>query len=114
MNTGSAPRIDDRRGNMKKPISVILALVLLLAALPALADQPLPAGPGSITDPSEAKVICPVCGFCPHPLGLCIFLWIAIGLVIAAITVLIVRTVRKKKAARAAASTKRTRGKGKY
>ncbi|HBU12645.1 MAG TPA: hypothetical protein DEB31_07955 [Clostridiales bacterium] len=31
--------------------------------------------------------VCPLCGFCPHPLGICIFIWL---LIIAAIVVVII------------------------
>ncbi|MBQ3665091.1 MAG: hypothetical protein II919_03180 [Lachnospiraceae bacterium] len=42
----------------------------------------------------EKEDKCSICGFCPHPLGLCIFIWIAILIVIIVIVIII---VRKKK-----------------
>ena len=93
--------------NKKKLFPVLLALLLfaVFAALPALADAPVHES-GSVTDPGMPKVPCPVCGFCPHPGGLCIFIWIAIALAIAALAVLTVRTVRKNRAKAAAEKAK--------
>ena len=39
---------------------------------------------------------CKVCGICPHPLGLCLFIWLGIALVIAAIAVYNVIAHKKK------------------
>jgi hypothetical protein len=38
---------------------------------------------------------CPICGFCPQPLGLCIFIWIAIIIVIAVVVIIVVKKSRK-------------------
>ena len=38
---------------------------------------------------------CPICGFCPQPLGLCIFIWIAIIVVIAVVVIIVVKKSRK-------------------
>lgn len=40
---------------------------------------------------------CSLCGFCPVPLGLCIFIWIAIAIVVILVIVIIVVIVTKKK-----------------
>ena len=40
---------------------------------------------------------CSLCGFCPEPLGLCIFIWIAVLIVIILIVVIIIVTANKKK-----------------
>lgn len=50
-----------------------------------------PADPGA---PDEPRAKCPLCGFCPRPLGLCIFIWLAILVVIFVIVILI---LKKKK-----------------
>ncbi len=39
---------------------------------------------------------CSLCGFCPQPLGLCIFIWIAIIVVVAVVVVIIIVKTRKK------------------
>ncbi|MBR1763954.1 MAG: hypothetical protein IJ746_01005 [Ruminococcus sp.] len=39
---------------------------------------------------------CSLCGFCPQPLGLCIFIWIAIIVVIAVIVVVVILMKKKK------------------
>ena len=44
-------------------------------------------------EPEKEK--CPLCHFCPQPLGLCIFVWILIILIIAAVVIVIV--LRRKK-----------------
>ena len=38
---------------------------------------------------------CPLCGFCPQPLGLCIFIWIAIIIVIAVVVIVVVKKSKK-------------------
>lgn len=40
---------------------------------------------------------CSLCGFCPQPLGLCIFIWIAILVVIAIVVVIVILAVKKNK-----------------
>ena len=55
----------------------------------------------SLTDSAVQKTAekedkCPICGFCPQPLGLCIFIWIAIVVVIIVIVAVII-IARKKK-----------------
>ena len=48
--------------------------------------------------PVDEKDTCSLCGFCPVPLGLCIFIWIAIAIVvILVIVIIIVIATRKKK-----------------
>ena len=39
---------------------------------------------------------CSLCGFCPQPLGLCIFIWIAIIIVVAVVVVIIIVKTKKK------------------
>ena len=48
-----------------------------------------------VDEPSEDK--CSLCGFCPVPLGLCIFIWIAIVVVVILVIVIIIVTLTKKK-----------------
>ena len=40
---------------------------------------------------------CPLCGICPTPLGVCVVVWIILGIVIAAGAVVAVIIVRKRK-----------------
>lgn len=47
--------------------------------------------------PVDEKDKCSLCGFCPVPLGLCIFIWIAIAIVVILVIVIIVVIVTKKK-----------------
>ena len=42
------------------------------------------------------KDSCPICHFCPQPLGLCIFIWLIIIVVIAAVIIVIVVLKKKK------------------
>ena len=46
-------------------------------------------------EPDEEK--CSLCGFCPIPLGLCIFIWIAILLAIVVVIILIATVNKKRK-----------------
>ena len=59
-----------------------------------------PVGSGTATpdDPSNpTKKTCPICHFCPQPLGLCIFIWLLIILVVVIIIVILVVSKKKKK-----------------
>ena len=40
---------------------------------------------------------CSLCGFCPHPLGICIFIWIAIIVIIVVIVILVLKKKKGKK-----------------
>ena len=42
------------------------------------------------------KDSCPICHFCPQPLGLCIFIWLLIIVIIAAVVIVIVIMKKKK------------------
>lgn len=53
-------------------------------------------------DISRQQEKCGLCGFCPHPLGLCIFIWLAILAVVVVAVVLILRWRRKQQAENAA------------
>ena len=55
-------------------------------------EETKPANPET---PAEKK--CPICHFCPQPLGLCIFIWLLIILLIVAVIVVVVVISRKKK-----------------
>ena len=47
--------------------------------------------------PTEEADVCPLCHFCLRPLGLCIFIWLAILLLILVVLLVIVLVVRKRK-----------------
>ena len=47
--------------------------------------------------PVDEKDKCSLCGFCPVPLGLCIFIWIAIAIVVILVIVIIIVIATKKK-----------------
>lgn len=53
-----------------------------------------------VTEPENngtaKKDSCPICHFCPQPLGLCIFIWLIILIVIAAVIIVIVIMKKKK------------------
>ena len=62
--------------------------------------QENPDNTGEPTDeklPVDEKDKCSLCGFCPVPLGLCIFIWIAIVVVVILVIVIIIVTLTKKK-----------------
>ena len=46
---------------------------------------------------NPAKKTCPICHFCPQPLGLCIFIWLLILLVVIIIIVIIIVVAKKSK-----------------
>lgn len=63
-------------------------------------DTPGSTGTGENNVEPAAKSSCPICHFCPQPLGLCIFIWIIIIIVVLAVAVvayLIVRKMKKEK-----------------
>jgi hypothetical protein len=45
----------------------------------------------------ELKYVCPICGFCPAPYGVCLFLWLGAALLIVLLIVLIIALIPKKK-----------------
>lgn len=47
--------------------------------------------------PGELKYVCPICGICPAPYGVCLFLWIGAALLIVLLVVLIIALIPKKK-----------------
>ena len=44
----------------------------------------------------ELKYVCPICGFCPAPYGVCLFLWLGAALLIVLLIVLIIALIPKK------------------
>ena len=62
--------------------------------IPGQTDEPTDEKP-PVDEPNEDK--CSLCGFCPVPLGLCIFIWIAIALAVILIVVIIIVIATKKK-----------------
>ncbi len=63
--------------------------------------QEIPDTTGNPTDEPTTdepiEDICSLCGFCPVPLGLCIFIWIAIAIAVILIVVIIIVIATKKK-----------------
>ncbi len=53
--------------------------------------------PAPVDTPPVQKQGCELCGFCPVPLGLCIFIWLGIILAVIVIAVIIVLITRPKK-----------------
>ena len=53
-------------------------------------------GDDVVNEPTN-KHKCPICGFCPEPLGLCIFIWLVIILVVLAILFVVYKVVKKNK-----------------
>ncbi|MBQ1768583.1 MAG: hypothetical protein IIZ91_05655, partial [Oscillospiraceae bacterium] len=46
---------------------------------------------------AAAEDKCPICGFCPRPLGLCIFIWLTIIAVIVVVIIIIAKSSGKNK-----------------
>lgn len=53
--------------------------------------------PGDEKPGEDTKDKCALCGFCPEPLGLCIFIWLAIAVAIIVILIVVVLLTKKKK-----------------
>ncbi|MBQ9545024.1 MAG: hypothetical protein IJV00_07850 [Clostridia bacterium] len=60
---------------------------------PAASDT-APASSGADPAPGNNDK-CPICHFCPQPLGLCIFIWLAIIVAIAVVVIIIVKSAKK-------------------
>lgn len=57
----------------------------------------LPLYTESTAGEGELKYVCPICGFCPAPYGVCLFLWLGAALLIVLLIVLIIALIPKKK-----------------
>ena len=65
----------------------------------SIADQGTTTGTGDASQEKAEKQKCKICHFCPQPLGLCIFIWIAIivaVLVVGAIVALVLKKQKEK------------------
>ena len=47
-------------------------------------------------DPENQPKECPICHFCPQPLGICIFIWLLIILVVIVVVIIVLRSKKKK------------------
>ena len=65
----------------------------------AISDTPAAVGEGTETEESGLlpKSDCPICHFCPQPLGLCIFIWLIIIIVIAVVAFIGLKLWKKAK-----------------
>ncbi len=58
-------------------------------------DSTQPTAPADPADPG--KKTCPICHFCPQPLGICIFIWLLIIVVIAVVLIIVLKKKGKEK-----------------
>ncbi|MBE6658696.1 MAG: hypothetical protein E7604_09655 [Ruminococcaceae bacterium] len=72
----------------KKPEEIVTA---------PITENTLPLYTETTGGDDELKYICPICGFCPAPYGVCLFLWIGAALLIVLLIVLIIALIPKKK-----------------
>lgn len=63
--------------------------------------------PGDEKPGEDTKDKCALCGFCPEPLGLCIFIWLAIAVAIIVILIVVVLLTKKKKCPNCKAKVKK-------
>ena len=59
-------------------------------------ESEAPAAESSVQSEAPAEKKCSLCGFCPQPLGLCIFIWIAVAVAVIIIVIVIIVVVKKK------------------
>ncbi len=59
-------------------------------------DDPTPTPKAESKDEKKDNK-CPICHFCPQPLGLCIFIWLLIIIVIVVVIIVIVKVTKKDK-----------------
>ena len=62
----------------------------------ATADDPTPTPKAEPKDEKKDDK-CPICHFCPQPLGLCIFIWLLIIIVIVVVIIVVVKVTKKDK-----------------
>ncbi|MBQ7982127.1 MAG: hypothetical protein IJ302_01050, partial [Clostridia bacterium] len=62
-----------------------------------ISENTLPLYTEDTAGEGELKYICPICGICPAPYGVCLFLWIGAALLIVLLIVLIIALIPKKK-----------------
>nr|MCR5466302.1 hypothetical protein [Lachnospiraceae bacterium] len=62
----------------------------------ASVDDPTPTPKAESKDEKKDDK-CPICHFCPQPLGLCIFIWLLIIIVIVVVIIVIVKVTKKDK-----------------
>lgn len=62
----------------------------------ATADDPTPTPKAESKDEKKDDK-CPICHFCPQPLGLCIFIWLLIIIVIVVVIIVVVKVTKKDK-----------------
>ncbi|MBR7021722.1 MAG: hypothetical protein IKI15_11845 [Lachnospiraceae bacterium] len=63
---------------------------------PTPTETPVTPTPEPEKKEEAKKDKCPLCGFCPQPLGLCIFIWLAIIIVIVVVVIIVVKKTGKK------------------
>ena len=63
---------------------------------PPVSENTLPLYTEDTEGPGELKYVCPICGFCPAPYGVCLFLWLGAALLIVLLIVLIIALIPKK------------------
>jgi hypothetical protein len=65
---------------------------------PTPTGEPVPDDPKPTPKPeSEKDDKCPLCHFCPQPLGLCIFIWLLIIIVVVVVAIVVVKKLGKDK-----------------
>ncbi len=65
---------------------------------PLATDKPAPTQKGTLENSGAEETKCKVCGICPvQPLGICLFIWIAIIIVVIIVIVVIAKKSNKKK-----------------
>lgn len=61
------------------------------------AEDIAPVDTEPVKDGEKTEDKCPICHFCPRPLGLCIFIWIAIIAVVIVVVIIVMKATKKKK-----------------
>ena len=60
-------------------------------------ENTLPLYSDTSANAEDIKYVCPICGICPAPYGICLFLWIGAALLLVLLVVLIIALIPKKK-----------------
>ncbi|MBO4669919.1 MAG: hypothetical protein J5648_08165 [Lachnospiraceae bacterium] len=69
-----------------------------------IGNDPQPTPPAATETPTPTPTVeekkddrCPICHFCPQPLGLCIFIWLLIIIVIVVVIIVVIKVTKKDK-----------------
>lgn len=119
--TGGTRTAESAAGNLTEESHVELRARLVCNALDGMTSEwsnEIGTNPTMATEESQDNGFlhptdCNICGFCPQPLGYCIFLWVAAGAVLLIFVILVISAVSSKKKKKKAKKAKQKKANAK-